>query len=775
MRTLSLLVYVVTVVSSFCFGQEPREVALPDKNQEVSFTTDVLPILQKNCQACHNKSETEGELILESASSLLEGGDSGPAVIPGKSDESLIFQLASHRAEPIMPPLDNDVGAKPLSPKALGLLKAWIDQGAKSGPSEPVADITWRKVPASYAQVFALELSPDGRFLAAGRGNELIVYSVPAQREIQRLVDPAISQTHPKSAHLDVVQSLAWSPDQNTIVSGGYRCIKVWRRSAPAEAPGKDTDAKAPGKLGELIDFVVSSDETRGVALVAGEHGNVAKLVELPSHTVLKEITIDVFSFDHLLSLDRQAGLRRERLRVANEDVEVAKKRKDDDEQNAKKSEAELKKAEEEVPKRKEALVKAEENTKSKQSQLEPIEEAVAKDKARIDQIDQALAAASEQEKPKLTAERLQLVETLNKNEAQLKAIREELKKLQDEEEKKRQEFEGAEKVVTLAKEAIERAKKAVELRTQELTDAEAEAEEYRRRAKEAEELAAREKQKATEAQHDLVSVCLLSGPWRFGLRDDLGRLAVLAFESGELISVHENAASQDPEWRLVKTIGYPDEPQLFADRVTSLAFSHDGTMLATGGGEPSRSGEVQLWSTSDWAHIASIDNAHSDVVYDLEFSPQNDMLASCGSDRMMKVVDPVRAKLIRNFEGHTGHVLGVAWRADGRTLATAGADKVVKLWDAKEGTQKKTVSGFKTEITAVRFLGLEDRFVFSMGDGKVESRDSGGNGKPGFEGFSDYVHNVSSSRDGKVVAAAGQDRVIRVWDAAGKLMVEFK
>ena len=141
----------------------------------------------------------------------------------------------------------------------------------------------------------------------------------------------------------------------------------------------------------------------------------------------------------------------------------------------------------------------------------------------------------------------------------------------------------------------------------------------------------------------------------------------------------------------------------------------------------------------------------------------------------MMKMIDPKGTTPVRNFEGHTGHVLGVSWRADGRTLATAGADKVVKVWDAKEGTQMKTVSGFKKEVTAVRFLGLEDRFVFSVGDGTVESRDSAGNGKPGFGGFSDYVHKVSSSLDGKVVAAAGQDRVIRVWDSDGKQIVEFK
>ena len=74
-----------------------------------------------------------------------------------------------------------------------------------------------------------------------------------------------------------------------------------------------------------------------------------------------------------------------------------------------------------------------------------------------------------------------------------------------------------------------------------------------------------------------------------------------------------------------------------------------------------------------------------------------------------------------------------------------------------------------------MRYLGLEDRFVFSVASGQVESRNSDGGGKPAFAGFSDYVHRVSGSQDGKVVAAAGQDQVIRVWDPEGKVIAEFK
>ena len=195
---------------------EGREVELPEADRQVEFYEDVLPILQRNCLACHNESETEGELILEDLESILAGGDSGPALVVGDADESTLFQLAAHRTEPIMPPVDNDVGAKPLSPRELGLLKLWIDQGAKASDDSDEELIDWKKVPSAYAQVFACELSPDGRWLAAGRGNELVVYSVIGNRQVARLVDSSISSTHPDSAHLDVVQSIAWSPDQET-------------------------------------------------------------------------------------------------------------------------------------------------------------------------------------------------------------------------------------------------------------------------------------------------------------------------------------------------------------------------------------------------------------------------------------------------------------------------------------------------------------------------------------------------------------------------------
>ena len=115
---------------TFADGLPVAELA---RKNDVDFAKEVLPILRKNCLACHNETEAEGDLILESVATILKGGSSGPAVVKKNVAESYLFTLASHADEPIMPPEDNEVGASNLSPQELAILKIWIEQGAPAG------------------------------------------------------------------------------------------------------------------------------------------------------------------------------------------------------------------------------------------------------------------------------------------------------------------------------------------------------------------------------------------------------------------------------------------------------------------------------------------------------------------------------------------------------------------------------------------------------------------------------------------------------------------
>ncbi len=138
----------------------------------------------------------------------------------------------------------------------------------------------------------------------------------------------------------------------------------------------------------------------------------------------------------------------------------------------------------------------------------------------------------------------------------------------------------------------------------------------------------------------------------------------------------------------------------------------------------------------------------------------------------MARVTELATGKIVRNFEGHTHHVLGVSWSADGRTLATAGADGMVKVWDFTTGDRKKNIEGYDKEVTAVRFVGATANLVTSSGDNKVRLVGLDGKEVRVFPEVADFMESAAVSADGKLVVAGGQDSVLRVWNAAdgGKL-----
>jgi len=117
------------------------------------------------------------------------------------------------------------------------------------------------------------------------------------------------------------------------------------------------------------------------------------------------------------------------------------------------------------------------------------------------------------------------------------------------------------------------------------------------------------------------------------------------------------------------------------ADRVNAIHFTPDGEQLITGGGEPSRGGEIKIWRVKDGTLVRELNNVHSDSVLALDLSADGKYLASGAADRFAKVTELRTGKVLKAFEGHTHHVLGVTWKRDQRTLLTVGADNIAKVW----------------------------------------------------------------------------------------------
>jgi hypothetical protein len=99
----------------------------------VTFATDIKPILDKSCIKCHGPEKAKGKLRLDSLDRALKGGEDGKVILLGNSLGSALVHNVAHAGDPddYMPPPRNKANLLPLTKEQIGLIRAWIDQGAK--------------------------------------------------------------------------------------------------------------------------------------------------------------------------------------------------------------------------------------------------------------------------------------------------------------------------------------------------------------------------------------------------------------------------------------------------------------------------------------------------------------------------------------------------------------------------------------------------------------------------------------------------------------------
>jgi hypothetical protein len=133
-----LLLFLVVWAAQICLPAQP-----------VDFVKEILPVLTSRCLVCHTGDAAQAGLRLHTREEMLRGGQSGPAVVPGKSGESLLVAKITGRAAKglRMPPT-----GPPLDEATIALIRNWIDQGAQfqgtaTGPPDRLAPLAPREPP----------------------------------------------------------------------------------------------------------------------------------------------------------------------------------------------------------------------------------------------------------------------------------------------------------------------------------------------------------------------------------------------------------------------------------------------------------------------------------------------------------------------------------------------------------------------------------------------------------------------------------------------------
>ena len=106
----------------------------PSDKTGLTFEKDISPIFETSCVRCHGEERPKAHLNLHTLAGALKGAGNGPVVVPGDSVKSRMvasITYTSHDKDGYMPPPNNRANIARLTAEQVGLIRAWIDQGAK--------------------------------------------------------------------------------------------------------------------------------------------------------------------------------------------------------------------------------------------------------------------------------------------------------------------------------------------------------------------------------------------------------------------------------------------------------------------------------------------------------------------------------------------------------------------------------------------------------------------------------------------------------------------
>jgi len=129
-----LLTLAVCFTAATSALSEPAKMPPASDKKDVTYATDMKPIFDASCVKCHSGDKPKARLRMDTLEGVLKGTGKGKIVVAGDSAKSRIIKSVAHLTEDSdgwMPPPHNKAGIKALTPQEIGLIRAWIDQGAK--------------------------------------------------------------------------------------------------------------------------------------------------------------------------------------------------------------------------------------------------------------------------------------------------------------------------------------------------------------------------------------------------------------------------------------------------------------------------------------------------------------------------------------------------------------------------------------------------------------------------------------------------------------------
>ena len=109
--------------------------------RKVDFTKEVYPIFKESCIKCHGPEKQKGKYRMDTKEGAFKDTDYGPTIVAGQSEKSSLIHMVCNLVDEMLmpPPSDKPGESEKLSTEQIGIIRAWIDQGAE-WPAGPIAD-----------------------------------------------------------------------------------------------------------------------------------------------------------------------------------------------------------------------------------------------------------------------------------------------------------------------------------------------------------------------------------------------------------------------------------------------------------------------------------------------------------------------------------------------------------------------------------------------------------------------------------------------------------
>jgi WD40 repeat protein/tetratricopeptide (TPR) repeat protein len=287
----------------------------------------------------------------------------------------------------------------------------------------------------------------------------------------------------------------------------------------------------------------------------------------------------------------------------------------------------------------------------------------------------------------------------------------------------------------------------------------------------------ARDKQRqAKEKQHEAETQLYESRRWQLRLAIigliALAGLAVLAFYQAQL---GEKARQQAERARIdalksgSEALVLSNEKDQLGVLQTSIKIGTDAlTSKALPATAKTQIAERLRQAISGVQERNRFEN-HSKFVLDVSVSPDGSKVASASADKTVKLWSK-EGKLLKTFT-HKDSVTSVSFSPDGKTIATASADRKIRIWQVdNDKSPIATVSGHRDIVTSVSFSPDGKTFASGSHDNTVKIWNAASKKLlQTLTGHSDWVLGVKFSPDGTKIASASADKTVKLWNREGK------